>query len=114
MRRYFHSTTQKLADEILHLGFRNHTGRYGTDKVWTGVWISDRPLDGNEGVPLQMVVLAVDIDEESIHPYEWVEEGKSYREFLVPAAILNRGKITEIDDSVGDISLDSQSWRKLP
>jgi hypothetical protein len=35
-------------------------------------------------------VLQVEIAEEILTPYEWVEEGKSYREWLVPADILNK------------------------
>jgi hypothetical protein len=35
------------------------------------------------------VLLVLDIPEEIFVEYEWVEEGKLYREALVPAAILN-------------------------
>jgi hypothetical protein len=33
--------------------------------------------------------LAIEIPEEDISDLEWVEEGKPYREWLVPAALLN-------------------------
>ena len=35
-------------------------------------------------------VIALDVPEAELVEFEWVEEGKPYREFLVPAALLNR------------------------
>jgi hypothetical protein len=52
------------------------------------VWLADRVLDVNEGVPGD-TVLEAEIDESCIRGYEWVEEGKTYREFLAPAAVVN-------------------------
>ena len=80
--RTFHSA------EILRGGFRDTTGTYMTDREFTGVWISDGPLDCNEGANGD-VLLVLDIPEEIFREYEWVEEGKLYREALVPAVILN-------------------------
>ena len=54
----------------------------------TGVWVSDRPLDCNEGADgggLLTLTVPVDVFEQ----YEWIEEGKPYREALIPAAVLN-------------------------
>ena len=55
----------------------------------TGVWLSNEPLDGNEGAKGD-TVLAIEIPEDLLAEYEWVEEGKPYREFMVPAEIVNR------------------------
>ena len=60
-----------------------------TDRLWSGVWLSDRPLDANEGAHGD-VLLAVEIPVDDVLFYEWVEEGKPYREFLVPAELVNR------------------------
>jgi hypothetical protein len=35
---------------ILRCGFRDAAGGYMTDQKFSGVWLSDRPLDANEGV----------------------------------------------------------------
>jgi hypothetical protein len=43
------------------------------------------PLDANDGV-MGDALLAVTFD---LAPFEWVEEGKGYREWLVPAAFIN-------------------------
>jgi hypothetical protein len=58
------------------------TGQY------TGVWISDLPLGEGEGATGD-ALFALDIDEAVIAAYEWIEEGKPYREWLVPAALPN-------------------------
>ena len=50
--------------------------------------MSDRPLDVNEGGEGD-VLFEIKIDSGLIEPFEWVEEDKPYREFLVPARLLN-------------------------
>jgi hypothetical protein len=75
--------------DILHGGFRDATGSYMTDREWTGVWVSDVPLDIREGAKGDDLV-EVDLPEEVFAEYEWVEEGRFYREALIPAEVLNR------------------------
>lgn len=69
-----------------------------TDREWSGVWFSDRPLTSNEGAAGD-TLLALQIPVSAIRDYEWVEERKSYREFLVPAEIANRYGPPEILDT---------------
>ena len=88
MTAFFHRTTRASADAILATGFKDATGHYGTRNQYTGVWISNEPLDMNEGASGD-VLLVVEIDPALIEAYEWVEERKPYREFLVPAEVLN-------------------------
>ena len=89
MLTVYHCTNEGTARQILADGFRNTTARYLTDREWSGVWVSDRPLNNSEGASGE-IVLQVEIAEEVLKPYEWIEEGKSYREWLVPARILNQ------------------------
>jgi hypothetical protein len=49
-----------------------------TDREWSGVWLSDRPLDNSEGAGGE-TLLHIEIPEEIIATYEWVEEGKPFR-----------------------------------
>jgi hypothetical protein len=85
--QFFHRTY--AAPAILSEGFRDATGTYLTDREWTGVWVSDRPLDMNEGANGN-TLLVLEIPEAIVTPYEWVYEGGNpYREFLVPASLLN-------------------------
>ena len=86
--KLFHVTGNKNAEAILKEGFRDGTNFYLTDREWSGVWISDKPFDDahlSDGITL----FAIEIPEEDISDLEWVEEGKPYREWLVPAALLN-------------------------
>lgn len=87
IRRYFHRTP--AADAILAGGFRDATGSYLLeDMTLTGVFISDRPLDENEGAKgdhLLVVELPAGVD---LDDYELVEDGKAYREWCVPAELL--------------------------
>src|SRR5262249_45212804 len=45
----YHCTTEAAARQILVMGFSDQTGRYLTDREWSGVWLSDRPLHNTEG-----------------------------------------------------------------
>jgi len=93
----YHRTTRAAADAILRDGFIDGTGNYLTANKYSGVWLSDRPLDVNEGAHGD-VLLSVDLAETMVAPYEWIEEGKPFREFLVPADVVNRGRRAEVTD----------------
>ena len=47
--KLYHRTDVLAARAILRAGFRDGRGTYLTRHVFTGVWLSDRPLDENEG-----------------------------------------------------------------
>jgi hypothetical protein len=87
----YHRTNRKAAESILCDGFMDGEGTYLTDRVWRGVWLSDRPLDENEGACGDVLLrIHVSVPAREIgNKYEWVEEGKGYREFLIPAEVLN-------------------------
>lgn len=67
--RTFHAT------EILREGFKDGTGTYLTDQWFSGVWVSDRPLDLNEGANGD-VVLSLEVPDDVLMPWEWVEDDK--------------------------------------
>lgn len=81
-------------------GFRDGTGNYLTTNIHSGVWLSNVPLDENEGTFGDILLeVTVEMTESEIAQYEWIEQGKPYREFLVPAAEINsRMKIRVVDD----------------
>ena len=94
----YHRTTKASADAILRDGFKDGTGHYLTDELHSGVWLSNEPLDCNEGATGD-VLLEVIMSEVDVAAYEWVEEGKPYREWLIPAAIVNaKATIHVVDD----------------
>jgi hypothetical protein len=84
--KVYHRTFHAAA--ILREGFRDSTGIYMTDQEFTGVGVSDSPLDVNEGAKGD-VILTFDVPIDLFERYEWIEEGKPYRESLIPAAVLN-------------------------
>jgi hypothetical protein len=83
----YHRTAHGLS--ILTGGFRDSTGTYLTGHEWTGVFVSDVPLDSNEGAQGHDLLM-VEMDEVAVSDFEWREEGRPYREWCVPASILNR------------------------
>lgn len=99
-----HCTTREAAEAILVDGFRDGTGSYMTDRTWSGVWLSDVPLDANEGAGGDaLLAVELDLPAAELGGYEWPEEGKPYREFLVPAAVVNRvGRIRDATEEEGD------------
>ena len=82
----FHRTPN--LGSILENGFRDGEGTYMTGIMHRGVWLSDRPLDIGQGAKGEFL-LSVEIPEEVLETYEWIEEGKPYREFLIPADVVN-------------------------
>ena len=81
-------------------GFNEGVGHYLTDELHEGVWLSDRPLDSNEGADGDtLLVIDVEIADAELSDFEWVEEGKRYREWLIPAEIINpRNRSFRISD----------------
>lgn len=88
--RLYHRTTAEAASAIIATGFHNATADYGIGRETTGVWLSNAPLDANEGAQGETLIgVDLNLPEDQITLYEWVEEGKPYREFLLPAALVN-------------------------
>ncbi|MDA4124034.1 MAG: hypothetical protein OK438_01095 [Thaumarchaeota archaeon] len=96
--RFYHRTTVETARMILREGFRDDEGSYLTERTFRGVWVSDRPLDSNEGTKEgALMVLDVDLPPRQLAKWEWVEEGKTYREWLIPASVLNQHSRVRLD-----------------
>lgn len=93
------------ADAIESEGFKDGEGFYLTAEIHRGVWISDIPLDINEGAHGDDL-FEIEIPESVIVEFEWVEKFKGYREFLVPTALLNgyRRRLLAVDSELlGDV-----------
>jgi hypothetical protein len=111
MMTLYHRTRSAAAASIQRNGFRDSTDTYMTHHEYTGVWLSDHVLDANEGA-CGDVVLAIEIPEEQVTPYEWIETEKGYREFLVPAEILNTYGPPRLDESLDAIDARFLSTKK--
>ena len=81
--RVYHRTF--AAKEILHDGYKDTAESYTLSDDASGVWVCDSPVSGRGDT-----LLTIEIPDDEIAKYEWIEKGKPYREFLVPARILKR------------------------
>ena len=71
---------------------------------------ADWPLDENEGADGD-VVLALEIPDALFVRFELVEEGKTYREAMIPAAALNEHRATLrrlSEDEIDTLTIDRQ------
>ena len=58
-----------------------------TTKEHTGVWVSDRPVWELANFEFEeAAILHAEIDEWLLAPYEWIEDGKTYR-VVFPATV---------------------------
>jgi hypothetical protein len=102
------------ADTIEREGFRD--GSYvmpGLGEL-RGVFVSAPwPLDENEGADGD-VVIEIDVPEALFAEYEHVEDGKTYREAMIPAADLNefRAALRRLNDEEVD-SLVLARWESF-
>jgi hypothetical protein len=85
----------QMANTILIDGLEdwNHAFRFNIRH--TGVWVSDRPLEADEG-PRGDAVLVFEIPESAIREFEWARDGADHREWLLPAALLNRFGVYDV------------------
>jgi len=95
----YHRTDRASAEVILREGFHDNTDYYLTAQLHTGVWLSNVPLDENDGAHGDFLLrVSLDISESELARYEWIEEGKGHREFLIPAKLVNGHSKVEIED----------------
>ena len=84
--RFWHHTTGEIADVILKSSFKDAKGGYLTSNEHEGVWISDVPLGVNEGADGDTYLeILLDLPDNVLAEYEWVETVKPYREWLINA-----------------------------
>jgi hypothetical protein len=106
----YHYTSLENALAILREGFRDGEGTYLTRQWHRGVWLADRPLDCNDTGQVYAaeawIQVSLDLSEDAIAAYEWVEEtgddppfSKGYREWLLPAVLINAHARLELYDS---------------
>ena len=89
----YHRTFAAAA--IIRDGFRLGEGPLD---VHRGVWVYDEPLDEQEGALGNVVLVIAGVPEASVADFEWgpADQARSFREFLVPAGVLNRFPIVGI------------------
>ena len=92
----YHRTA--AAEAILRDGFRDGRSTYLTDMVFEGVFVSDVPVDINEGAQGEQL-LTVRLCERDIAQYEFRDLTglwNLFREWCIPARILNESGTTRL------------------
>ena len=86
------------AEAIIRDGFRDGDAKYLMEDLHQGVWVYDEPLDEREGALGNVVLVVSGVPEAAVVEFEWVHPGppQSFREFLIPADVLNRFPIVGI------------------
>jgi hypothetical protein len=93
----YHRTSAENAHSIMKNGFMNSAEYFLTNRTWTGVWLSSRPpqtTDRFQGESL--LVVHLDMTEQELARWEFTGEGRSHREWLIPAKIVNRRATVEL------------------
>jgi len=109
MLTLYHTTN--AAEVILTSGFRNGVGSYGLATLeLRGVFLADCPVDCNEGAIGDQVLAVVLPDDVDLSDYELVDELKTYREWCVPAELINRhGQLRLLSED--DVDAACRDWR---
>jgi hypothetical protein len=84
----FHGTSRKRAVTILEKGFSDGIARY-SQYVLTGVRLSQQGPDPNFLGKKTFLEVDTNLSESELSAYEWIEEGQEFREFFVPAVLVN-------------------------
>jgi hypothetical protein len=90
--RLYHITTKDTATKILAEGFRDGES---AQPLFAGVWLSNTPLDGNEGAygdTVLMVQFRVHL--RRLSRFVVIEERKNYREWVLRATYIARHATT--------------------
>jgi hypothetical protein len=84
----YHITRPVVADVIDLEGFRDNTGTFLTEQEFSGVWVSDVPWDQSGFA--DSIIFEINVPDSQLTEWEWIEEEANYyREWLVPASMLN-------------------------
>ena len=88
--RLYHRTTMTNAELILRDGFVDRRDRYTSDFGDQGVWFSDLPKVADE-CDADEAVVSIDLDfrAKSLSSFEWTEDETAYKEWLIPADVVN-------------------------
>ena len=85
----YRNTSSAAAAEILRDGFRSASEGYMVGHQ-SAVWLSDRPLDESDGSFGEVVLTVIMmLTEAKLAEYEVTDAERGYREWLVPAPIVN-------------------------
>jgi hypothetical protein len=92
------------------MGFYDSIGTHENGHERTGAWVSSTPLDAHEGADGD-TLLTLKIPIALFERHEWKEEGRRYREALIPAEDLNSHGEARIVSQEAEHRLMARPWR---
>ena len=100
----YHVTTVDNAQVILRDGFNETAEFYSPDTNANGVWLSDRPLNANQGIRGDITLaVSLNLSLRELGFYKLVGTRKPYKEWCVPASIIRRyAKVSLIQPHLED------------
>ncbi len=88
---FYHRTNANDARQIVENGFKNSSGYFLGNRIWTGVWLSSIPLDCDPAAKDDtLLMVKLEIEPKDLSRWEWTAEGKAHREWLIPASLMNK------------------------
>ena len=94
---FYHRTSADNARAILEHGFQDSAGYLWGIRAWRGVWLSGGRLSCGEGVGSDTLLkVTLDIPEHELARWEWTGEKGCFREWLIPAALINPRMTAEV------------------
>jgi hypothetical protein len=114
--QFYHRTPRSNAVHILSEGFKDGEGFYGCEvtEPLCGVWLSQYPLTEDDGARGDMIFeVILNRAESELADFEIINEGATYREWCVPAAIVNAGKLRLVssEEESGLPTFIEEFWR---
>jgi len=95
--KLYHVTDIAGADTVVRDGFRDEEGSFGIASIWLlGVFVSDEPLTVYETPDADHLIEVVLPDGTTLE-HELPEDGKGYREWCLPAQLLNQWPRRRLD-----------------
>jgi hypothetical protein len=110
--RLYHVTDRASAELILSNGFEDAEVIHDNEELQVGVWLADRCLAGEEDVgprtgPVADVALEVHIPARLVETYQRLDFSKPYREFCIPAKLVNEFPVGGVRD-LPDVDLNDR------
>lgn len=98
--RLYHATLAGLADLIIENGFDDRSPRDTPGDP--GTFFADQPVTGWDSTGSEYTTLVVDVPDDvalkhEIHDRYPGDEDSGFREFLLPAAVVNRYEIRRLE-----------------
>jgi hypothetical protein len=93
----YHRTSADNARAILESGFQDSMGYFLENRAWRGVWLSVRPTRcSGLGESDTLLRVSLDFREEELARWEWTGEKGCFRQWLIPAALINLRMTAEV------------------